>query len=190
MPQERVDYLVGKGEMCLMSYPVVTFEMENGDMFKAELYPEIAPNTVKNFIALVQKGFYNGLIFHRVIPGFMIQGGCPEKSGMGGPGYAIKGEFADNGFANPLKHTRGILSMARSRMPDSAGSQFFVMVADSSHLDGQYAAFGKVTEGMDAVDKIVSQKRNFQDRPDQEQRLKAVTADTLGVDYEEPETLK
>jgi peptidyl-prolyl cis-trans isomerase B (cyclophilin B) len=170
-----------------MEKPVVTIEMDNGDVIKAELYPEVAPNTVKNFIYLVQKGFYNGLIFHRVIPNFMIQGGCPESSGIGGPGYAIKGEFSDNGFANDLKHTRGVLSMARSRVPDSAGSQFFIMVADSTHLDGQYAAFGKVLEGMDTVDKIVSTERDFQDRPTQEQVMKAVTVDTKGVNYEEPE---
>lgn len=173
-----------------MEKPVVAIEMENGDVIKAELYPEIAPNTVRNFISLIQKGFYDGLIFHRVIPNFMIQGGCPEGSGIGGPGYAIKGEFSDNGFANNLKHTRGVLSMARSRVPDSAGSQFFIMVADSSHLDGQYAAFGKVLEGMEAVDKIVSSKRNFQDRPDQEQKMKSVTVDTKGVSYEEPEKVR
>jgi peptidyl-prolyl cis-trans isomerase B (cyclophilin B) len=173
-----------------MEKPVVTIEMDNGDVIKAELYPETAPNTVKNFISLVRKGFYNGLIFHRVIPGFMIQGGDPEGSGIGGPGYAIKGEFSDNGFTNDLKHTRGVLSMARSRVPDSAGSQFFIMVADSAHLDGQYAAFGKVLEGMDAVDNIVSTKRNFQDRPLQEQVMKAVSVDTKGVNYEEPEKIK
>lgn len=173
-----------------MEKPVVAIEMGNGDVIKAELYPEIAPNTVRNFISLIQKGFYDGLIFHRVIPNFMIQGGCPEGSGIGGPGYAIKGEFSDNGFANNLKHTRGVLSMARSRVPDSAGSQFFIMVADSSHLDGQYAAFGKVLEGMEAVDKIVSSKRNFQDRPDQEQKMKSVTVDTKGVSYEEPEKVR
>jgi peptidyl-prolyl cis-trans isomerase B (cyclophilin B) len=167
----------------------VTIEMENGDVLKAELYPEIAPNTVRNFISLVQKGFYDGLIFHRVIPGFMIQGGDPQGTGMGGPGYAIKGEFASNGFANDLKHTRGVMSMARSRMPDSAGSQFFIMVADAPHLDGEYAAFGKVIEGMEAADRIVSAKRNFQDRPFEPQVMKKVTVDTKGVTYEEPEII-
>ncbi|EQB85949.1 peptidyl-prolyl cis-trans isomerase B (cyclophilin B) [Clostridium punense] len=169
--------------------PIVTFEMENGKVMKAELYPEIAPNTVKNFISLVKKGFYNGLIFHRVIPGFMIQGGCPEKSGMGGPGYSIKGEFSSNGFKNELKHTTGVLSMARSQHPDSAGSQFFVMVANSPHLDGQYAAFGKLIEGQNVADEIVSTKTDFRDRPYEEQVMKSVTVDTFGVDYEEPEKL-
>lgn len=169
--------------------PIVTFEMENGKIMKAELYPEIAPNTVKNFISLIKKGFYNGLIFHRVIPGFMIQGGCPEKSGMGGPGYSIKGEFSSNGFKNDIKHTTGVLSMARSQHPDSAGSQFFVMVANSPHLDGQYAAFGKLIEGQNVADEIVSTKTDFRDRPYEEQVMKAVTVDTFGVDYEEPETL-
>ncbi len=173
-----------------MENPVVTIEMDNGDVMKAELYPEVAPNTVRNFINLVQKGFYDGLIFHRVIPNFMIQGGCPEGVSVGGPGYAIKGEFADNGFANDLKHTRGVLSMARSRIPDSAGSQFFIMVADSPHLDGQYAAFGKVIEGMEAADKIVSAERNFQDRPFEDQVMRKVSVDTKGVTYEEPEKVK
>lgn len=169
--------------------PIVTFEMESGKIMKAELYPEIAPNTVKNFISLIKKGFYNGLIFHRVIPGFMIQGGCPEKSGMGGPGYSIKGEFSSNGFKNDLKHSTGVLSMARSQHPDSAGSQFFVMVANSPHLDGQYAAFGKLIEGQSVADEIVSTKTDFRDRPYEEQVMKAVTVDTFGVDYQEPETL-
>jgi peptidyl-prolyl cis-trans isomerase B (cyclophilin B) len=169
--------------------PIVTFEMENGKIMKAELYPEVAPNTVKNFISLIKKGFYNGLIFHRVIPGFMIQGGCPEKSGMGGPGYGIKGEFSSNGFKNNLKHTPGVLSMARSQHPDSAGSQFFIMVANSPHLDGQYAAFGKLTEGQGVADEIVSTKTDFRDRPYEEQVMKSVTVDTFGVDYEEPEKL-
>ncbi|MPM71858.1 putative bifunctional phosphatase/peptidyl-prolyl cis-trans isomerase [bioreactor metagenome] len=169
--------------------PIVTFEMENGKIMKAELYPEIAPNTVKNFISLIKKGFYNGLIFHRVIPGFMIQGGCPEKSGMGGPGYSIKGEFSSNSFKNELKHTTGVLSMARSQHPDSAGSQFFVMVANSPHLDGQYAAFGKLIEGQNVADEIVSTKTDFRDRPYEEQVMKSVTVDTFGVDYEEPEKL-
>ena len=170
-----------------MENPVVTIEMQNGDLIKAELYPDIAPNTVRNFISLIQKGFYDGLIFHRVIPGFMIQGGDPEGSGMGGPGYKIKGEFSANGFANDLSHTRGVLSMARSQNPNSAGSQFFIMVADSPHLNGQYASFGKVLEGMEAVDKIVSTKRNFQDRPEEEQAMKTVTVDTKGAEYEEPQ---
>ena len=170
-----------------MENPIVTIEMQNGDVIKAELYQDVAPNTVKNFISLIQKGFYDGLIFHRVIPGFMIQGGDPEGSGMGGPGYKIKGEFSGNGFPNNLKHSRGVLSMARSQNPDSAGSQFFIMVADSSHLDGQYAGFGKVFEGMEAVDKIVGTKRNFQDRPEVEQTMKTVTVDCKGVEYEEPE---
>lgn len=170
-----------------MENPVVTIEMNNGDIIKAELYPEIAPNTVKNFISLVQKGFYDSLKFHRVIPGFMIQGGCPQGSGTGGPGYGIKGEFADNKIPNELIHTRGVLSMARSQMPNSAGSQFFIMVADSTHLDGSYAAFGKVYEGMEAVDKIVSVERNFQDKPATEQVMKSVTVDTKGINYEEPD---
>ena len=170
-----------------MQKPVVTIEMNNGDVIKAELYPEIAPNTVNNFISLVQKGFYDGLTFHRVIPGFMIQGGCPEGSGVGGPGYGIKGEFAENNFTNDLKHTKGVLSMARSQLPDSAGSQFFIMAADSPHLDGRYAAFGKVYEGLEAVDKIVSVKRNFLDMPEEEQIMKSVKVDCHGIDYDEPQ---
>ena len=167
-----------------MKNPIVTFEMENGDVFKAELYPEIAANTVANFVTLVQDGFYNGLIFHRVIPGFMIQGGDPTGTGMGGPGYSIKGEFSANGFKkNTLKHTRGVLSMARSMMKDSAGSQFFVMHADAPHLDGQYAAFGKVIEGMDAVDHVAETKTGFQDRPVEDQRMKQVTVETFGETY-------
>lgn len=169
--------------------PIVTFEMENGDVFKAELYPEIAPNTVRNFISLINHNFYDGVIFHRVIKGFMIQGGDPEGIGIGGPGYAIKGEFSANGFKNDLKHERGVLSMARSMMPDSAGSQFFVMHKDSPHLDGQYAGFGKVIEGMDVVDKIAETKTNFQDKPKQDQVMKTVTVETYGVDYDEPETI-
>lgn len=149
-------------------------EMENGDVMKGELYPEIAPISVENFETLANGGFYNGLIFHRVIPGFMIQGGCPKGNGTGGPGYTIKGEFAANGVANDLKHTRGVLSMARSMMPDSAGSQFFIMVADAPHLDGQYAAFGKVTEGMEAADKIVAVKRDFRDMPKEKQVIKTI----------------
>ena len=158
----------------MMKNPVVTFEMENGKIFKAELYPEIAPNTVKNFLSLVNKGYYNGLTFHRVIYGFMIQGGCPEGTGMGGPGYSIKGEFMANGFKNDLKHTEGVLSMARSMMPDSAGSQFFVMHKTSPHLDGQYAAFGKVTDGMDVVDEIAETVTDMSDRPLEDQIIKTI----------------
>ncbi|HYE83342.1 MAG TPA: peptidylprolyl isomerase [Clostridia bacterium] len=169
--------------------PIATIEMENGDIMKLELYPDIAPNTVKNFISLANKGFYNGLIFHRVIPGFMIQGGDPEGVGMGGPGYSIKGEFRSNGFANDLKHKKGVISMARSMSPNSAGSQFFIMVADSPHLDGQYAAFGMVTEGIAAADKIVAVKRNHSDKPLEDQRMKKVSVDPKGVEYEEPEKL-
>lgn len=169
-----------------MSNPIVTFQTTAG-IFKAELYPEIAPNTVNNFISLVKKGFYDGTIFHRVIPGFMIQGGDPEGSGMGGPGYGIKGEFAANGFQNDLRHTRGVLSMARSMRPNSAGSQFFVMVADAPHLDGQYAAFGKVIEGMETADAIVSAKRDYSDRPYEDQIMEKVTVETFGVEYDEPE---
>ena len=167
--------------------PEVTKEMENGDIIKAELYPEVAPNTVNNFISLIKQKFYDGLIFHRVIPGFMIQGGCPQGSGIGGPGYAIKGEFSRNGFPNPLKHERGVLSMARTARPDSAGSQFFIMVAPAPHLDGEYAAFGKVIEGMDVVDTIVNTPRNRYDKPYQDQRMKKVTVETFGVDYPEVE---
>ena len=170
-----------------MSNPIVTFKMKNGDTFKAELYPEIAPNTVNNFISLVSKGFYNGLIFHRVIRGFMIQGGCPDGTGMGGPGYSIKGEFSDNGFQNNLKHTPGVLSMARSMMPNSAGSQFFVMHETSPHLDGQYAAFGKVIEGMEIVNKIAETPTDFRDRPLDDQIMESVTVDTFGETYPEPE---
>ena len=167
--------------------PIVTITMENGDIIQAELYPEIAPNTVKNFISLINKKFYDGLIFHRVISGFMIQGGCPEGTGMGGPGYSIKGEFAQNGFENNLKHTEGVLSMARSMMPNSAGSQFFIMHKNAPHLDGQYAAFGKVIEGMDAVDEIAQCDTDFSDKPLDEQIMTKVTVDTFGVDYPEPE---
>ena len=169
--------------------PIVTIEMENGDRIKAELYPEIAQNTVNNFISLVNKGFYNGLIFHRVINGFMIQGGCPEGIGTGDPGYSIKGEFSQNGFENNLKHTEGVLSMARSMMPDSAGSQFFIMHKVSPHLDGSYAAFGKVVEGMDVVNRIAETKTDFSDRPLDDQVMKSVTVDTFGVEYPEPEKL-
>lgn len=167
--------------------PIVTIEMEDGGVMKAELYPDVAPNTVNNFISLIQKGYYDGLIFHRVIPGFMIQGGCPDGTGMGGPGYSIKGEFTGNGFQNNLVHDRGVLSMARTMAPDSAGSQFFVMVEKAPHLDGQYAAFGKVIEGMEVADAIVNAKRDWNDKPRQPQRMKKVTVDTFGVDYPEPE---
>ena len=172
-----------------MANPVVTFEMENGDLIKAELYPEIAPNTVRNFVSLVSKGFYDGLIFHRVIRGFMIQGGCPDGTGMGGPGYSIKGEFAQNGVANDLKHTPGVLSMARSMHPDSAGSQFFIMHEAAPHLDGAYAAFGKVIEGQEHVNKIAETATDYSDRPLETQRMKKVTVDTFGEDYPAPETL-
>ena len=171
-----------------MTKPIVTFEMENNQKFIAELYPDIAPNTVNNFIALIKKGFYDGLIFHRVIPGFMIQGGDPKGTGMGGPGYGIKGEFVRNGVNNLLKHETGVLSMARSQHPDSAGSQFFVMVANSPHLDGQYAAFGKVIQGVEVALAIAQVKRNSQDRPLVEQRIKKVTVDTFGIDYPKPLT--
>lgn len=170
-----------------MENPIVTFEMENGDVMKAELYPEIVPNTVNNFISLIQKGYYDGLIFHRVINGFMIQGGCPDGTGTGGPGYNIKGEFGQNGFANSLKHTAGVLSMARAMHPDSAGSQFFIMHKDAPHLDGAYAAFGKITEGMDVVNKIAETDTDYNDRPLQEQKLRKVSVDTKGEEYPEPE---
>ena len=170
-----------------MNNPVVTIEMENGDVIKAELYPEKAPNTVNNFISLVKKGYYDGLIFHRVIRGFMIQGGCPQGTDMGGPGYSIRGEFAQNGFANDLKHTEGVLSMARAMHPDSAGSQFFIMHKAAPHLDGAYAAFGKVTEGMDAVNRIAEVRTDYSDRPMKEQKIKKMTVETFGVDYPEPE---
>ena len=168
--------------------PIVTFMMENGDVIKAELYPDLAPNTVNNFISLIKKGFYDGLIFHRVIKNFMIQGGDPEGTGMGGPGYAIKGEFNQNGFKNDLKHERGVLSMARSFMPDSAGSQFFIMHKDSPHLDGQYAGFGKVIEGMNVVDKIAETKTDRQDRPKEDVRIKKASVETFGKEY--PEVVK
>lgn len=170
-----------------MKNPEITITMENGDVIRAELYPEIAPNTVKNFISLVKKGYYDGLIFHRVIQGFMIQGGCPQGTGMGGPGYSIKGEFSQNGFQNDLKHTEGVLSMARSMMPNSAGSQFFIMHKTSPHLDGAYAAFGKVVEGMDVVNKIAETRTDYNDRPLKEQKMKTVTVDTFGEEYGEPE---
>ena len=171
-----------------MTNPVVTITMDNGDVMKAELYPEIAPNTVNNFISLINKGFYDGKIFHRVISGFMIQGGCPNGNGMGGPGYCIKGEFSQNRFKNDLKHTPGVLSMARAMAPDTAGSQFFIMHKDSPHLDGSYAAFGKVTEGLDIVDKIAAVQTDYQDRPLKEQKIKSMTVETFGETYPEPET--
>jgi len=174
--------------------PVVTFEIEMETDFgtqtgtiKAELYPEIAPNTVNNFISLIKKGYYDGLTFHRVIPGFMIQGGCPQGTGTGGPGYTIKGEFSGNNFKNDLVHDRGVLSMARTMAPNSAGSQFFIMVEKAPHLDGQYASFGKVIEGMDTADAIVNAKADWNDKPRQPQRMAKVTVDTFGVDYPEPE---
>ena len=168
--------------------PIVTIEMEDGGIMKAELYPEIAPNTVNSFISLINKGYYDGLIFHRVIPGFMIQGGCPQGIGIGGPGYNIKGEFSHNGFRNDLKHDRGVLSMARAMHPNSAGSQFFVMVERAPHLDGEYASFGKVIEGMEVADKIVASPRDRRnDRPFEDQRMKKVTVETFGVEYPEPE---
>ena len=173
-----------------MKNPIITITMENGGVIKAELYPEVAPNTVNNFVDLVNRGFYDGLIFHRVIPGFMIQGGCPEGTGMGGPGYSIKGEFTSNGFKNDLKHSRGVLSMARAMHPDSAGSQFFIMVADAPHLDGQYASFGKVIEGMEVADDIVKSKRDVYDRPYEDQIIKTVTVDMQGESFNEPEVIE
>ncbi len=173
----------------MSSHPLVTITMENDNEIHAELYPDVAPNTVSNFIALIQKGYYNGLTFHRVIPGFMIQGGCPQGTGTGGPGYCIKGEFTSNGFDNPLKHERGVLSMARTAVPDSAGSQFFIMTDNSPHLDGDYASFGRVIKGMDVVDAIVAVPTDFRDRPQQEQRMKSVTVDTQGVEYPPVQTL-
>ena len=170
-----------------MSNPLITITMENGDVMKGELYPDIAPNTVNNFVSLVKKGFYDGLTFHRVIPGFMIQGGCPLGNGTGGPGYQIPGEFSANGFENNLAHTPGVLSMARAQHPDSAGSQFFIMHKTSPHLDGQYAAFGRITEGLDVVDKIANVRTSFfNNKPITPQRIATITVDTLGVDYPEP----
>ncbi|MBV7273297.1 peptidylprolyl isomerase [Clostridium thailandense] len=169
--------------------PIVTIKMNDGGVMKVELYPETAPNTVNNFISLVKKGFYNGLTFHRIIPGFMIQGGCPQGTGTGGPGYSIKGEFSHNGFKNDLKHTKGVLSMARAMNPNSAGSQFFVMVEDAPHLDGQYASFGKLIEGQDIAEKIVNNERDFRDRPYEEQVMEEVTVDTFEQEYPEPEKL-
>lgn len=169
--------------------PVITIEMEDGGIIKAELYPDVAPNTVNNFLSLVKKGFYNGLIFHRVIENFMIQGGCPNGNGMGDPGYSIKGEFSQNHFKNDLKHTAGVLSMARSMAPDSAGSQFFIMHKVAPHLDGAYAAFGKVTEGMDVVNRIAKVDVDYSDRPIEPQVIKSMTAETFGTEYPEPEKL-
>ena len=172
-----------------MTNPIVTIEMENGKKMTVELYPDVAPNTVKNFVSLCNKGFYNGTIFHRVIPGFMIQGGDPEGTGMGGPDYCIRGEFTANGFQNDLLHTRGVISMARTMDPNSAGSQCFIMTTDSPHLDGQYAAFGMVTEGMDVADEIVNTKRDYHDRPRTPQKMVSVTVETFGQDFGEPETV-
>lgn len=170
--------------------PIVKFEMNDGSIFEAELYPDIAPNTVNNFISLVKKGFYDGLIFHRVIKGFMIQVGDPQGTGMGGPGYSIKGEFSNNGFTNDLKHTPGVLSMARAMDPDSAGSQFFIMHETSPHLDGSYAAFGKVVNGLDVINTIADVRTDWNDRPMEDQIIKSVTVDTFGVEYDEPVTIK
>jgi peptidyl-prolyl cis-trans isomerase B (cyclophilin B) len=172
-----------------MANPIVTIKMMDGGVMKAELYPEVAPNTVKNFITLINEGYYNGIIFHRVIPGFMIQGGDPDGNGTGGPGYSIKGEFTGNRFKNDLKHTTGVLSMARSSNPNSAGSQFFIMVADAPHLDGQYASFGKLIEGTDVAQKIVSTKRDYRDKPYEDQVMVEVTVDTFGVEYGNPEKM-
>jgi peptidyl-prolyl cis-trans isomerase B (cyclophilin B) len=173
-----------------MKNPVVTIQMENNKTIKIELYPDTAPNTVNNFISLISRGFYDDTIFHRVIPGFMVQGGDPEGNGMGGPGYSIKGEFSSNNFENNLKHTRGVISMARTMAPNSAGSQFFIMTDAAPHLDGQYAAFGKVIEGMEEIDEIVSQKRDYNDRPYEDQKMKKVTGETFGEKYDEPEKVE
>lgn len=169
--------------------PIVTITMENDQIIRVELYPEIAPNTVNNFISLVKKGYYDGIIFHRVIEGFMLQGGCPEGTGMGGPGYSIKGEFSSNGFKNNLVHEAGVISMARTRMPNSAGSQFFIMHKNAPHLDNQYAGFGRVIEGMDVVNQIAVQKTDTLDRPFEDQRIKSMTVETFGVEYPEPQTV-
>ena len=169
--------------------PIVTFEMENGGKMVAELYPDVAPVSVNNFISLVKKGFYNGLIFHRVIPDFMIQGGCPQGVGTGGPDYHIKGEFTSNGVKNDLAHDKGVLSMARAMQPNSAGSQFFIMVEKSPHLDGQYAAFGKIIEGIEVADQIVAVRTNMQDKPNEDQRMKSVTVETFGEEFPEPEKM-
>ena len=173
-----------------MKNPIVTITMKDGTVMKAELYPEIAPNTVNNFIDLINKGFYEDIIFHRVIPGFMIQGGCPDGNGCGGPGYSIKGEFSANGFENNLKHSKGVLSMARTMDPDSAGSQFFIMVEDAPHLDGQYASFGKLIQGMDVADEIVNVKTDYSDRPYEDQVIAKMEVETFGEKYDEPEIIK
>lgn len=194
-PGSHVNYCSGgkspqlkrRKTMAEKKNPVITIEMTNGDIIKAELYPDVAPNTVNNFLSLVNKGFYNGLIFHRVIKGFMIQGGCPDGTGMGGPGYSIKGEFSQNRFKNDLKHTPGVLSMARAMNPNSAGSQFFIMHKAAPHLDGSYAAFGQIIEGMDVVNAIAETDTDYSDRPLDEQKISSVTVDTFGVDYPEPE---
>ncbi|WP_407270305.1 peptidylprolyl isomerase [Radiobacillus sp. PE A8.2] len=183
-PKEKAEY------PTVEENPIVTITMENGSQIKIELYPDVAPNTVANFISLVEKEYYNGVIFHRVIPGFMIQGGDPQGTGGGGPGYTIPGEFSSNGFTNELIHERGVISMARSQDPNSAGSQFFIMVADSPHLDGDYAAFGKVIEGIDVVDEIVASERNNADKPKDDQVMQTVEVDTKGVDYPEPEKVE
>jgi peptidyl-prolyl cis-trans isomerase B (cyclophilin B) len=189
-PIQYFYYFIFRKEFIMATQnPIVTFTMENGDVMKAELYPAVAPNTVNNFISLVKKGFYDGLTFHRIIAGFMIQGGDPEGSGMGGPGYSIKGEFDINGFNNDLKHTKGVLSMARSQHPDSAGSQFFIMHENAPHLDGQYAAFGMLTEGVDVLNAIAEVDTDWSDRPRKPQIMKTVTVETFGVDYPEPETV-
>lgn len=182
-------YFILKGIIKMAQNPIVTITMNTGDVMKAELYPEIAPNTVNNFISLIKKGFYDGVGFHRIIAGFMIQGGDPDGNGMGGPGYSIKGEFTSNGFKNDLKHSKGVLSMARTQIPDSAGSQFFIMHADAPHLDGEYAAFGKLTEGLDVLDKIATTATDWSDRPRTPQVMESVTVETFGADYDEPETL-
>lgn len=169
--------------------PIVTITMEDGSVMKAELYPQLAPISVNNFISLINQKFYDGLIFHRVIKGFMIQGGCPDGTGMGGPGYSIKGEFSQNGVDNDLKHTEGVLSMARAMHPDSAGSQFFIMHKTSPHLDGSYAAFGKITEGMDVVNRIAESETDYSDRPLSPQRIRSITVDTFGETYPEPDKL-
>lgn len=186
----NIKHVIKKREEKTMAQnPIVTITMENGDVMKAELYPEIAPNTVNNFISLINHNFYDGVIFHRVIRGFMLQGGDPDGNGTGGPGYEIKGEFSSNGFKNDLKHTPGVLSMARTMIPDSAGSQFFIMHQAAPHLDGDYAAFGKIIEGMDVVNKIAEMPTDYSDRPLEDQVMKTVTVETFGVDYPEPETV-
>lgn len=182
-------YFILKGIIKMAQNPIVTITMNTGDVMKAELYPETAPNTVNNFISLIKKGFYDGVGFHRIIAGFMIQGGDPDGNGMGGPGYSIKGEFTSNGFKNDLKHSKGVLSMARTQIPDSAGSQFFIMHADAPHLDGEYAAFGKLTEGFDVLDKIATTATDWSDKPRTPQVMESVTVETFGTDYDEPETL-